>query len=174
MNGYDYEPVDNSPYLRIAEGEEVTVRLTSTPIHFTEIFKNKQTGEEEENERFAWVVIVRETGKIKAFKSGVLIYKAIKDLATNKAWGDPTKYDISIRNTGELGSRYYVVTPLPDKSEITKEEQAKITEAHLDLEKLYKATDRGTSTFGKGETSQVEKDAKEVFAEGEDTGLKAD
>lgn len=157
MQEYEYEPVNNSPYLRIAEGEEVTLRLASAPIHFTEMFKDKKTGEEEENERFAWVVIVRSTGDIKAFKSGVLIYKAVKELAMNKSWGDPKRYDITIKNTGEPGSRYYIVTPLPDKSDITDGEKEAITKADLNLEKLFKTTDKGTSTFGGKEDSKKEK-----------------
>lgn len=171
MSDYDYEPVDNSPYLKIEEGKKVKLRIASKPIHFTESFTDQKTGETKESERFAWVVLVRDTGKVKAFKSGVLIYKIIKDLAENEDWGDPKEYDLTIENTGELGSRYYIVTPSPKKAPLTTEELAMIMGENLDLEKLFKATDRGTNTFGGKKEKETDTGLKAPKPEGDPLGL---
>ena len=148
MNGYDYEPVDNSPYLKLkSKGDKVKIRLASRPIHFQETFEEE--GEEPKvSEKFAWIVINKDTGDVKVYKAGVMIYKKIKDLALDSEWGDPTTYDITITRTEEKGN-YYVLVPSPNKSEITKEEKQRISDANLDLERLFKTTDKGTKTFGR-------------------------
>ena len=79
-NGYEYEPKSNSQFLSLKKrGDKIKIRIVSTPIHFTELWQDKETGEAKENEKFAWIVIDREDGKVKAFKQGVMIYKKIKD-----------------------------------------------------------------------------------------------
>lgn len=155
MSGYDYDPVSNSPYLRLtSKGDKVKIRLVSTPIHFTEEYEGK------EGEKFAWIVIDRSTGEVKAFKGGVMIYKAIKTYFLDEDWGDPTKYDLTITRTEEKGN-YYTVSPSPKKSDITEEEKKEIEEADIDLEKLFRATDKGTSTFvSKEEAQDADADAE--------------
>jgi len=153
MSGYDYEPKVNSPYLRLtSKGDKVKIRIASVPIHFTEEYEGK------ESDKFAWVVIDRATGEIKAFKGGVMIYKAVKAYNNDEEWGDPTKYDLTITRTEEKGN-YYTVTASPNKSDITEEEKKAVEEANIDLEKLFKATDQGTETFKSDEESQ---DAQEI------------
>jgi hypothetical protein len=129
---YEYEPKSNSPYLRLkSKGDQVKIRLVSDPINFLEDYKG------ESQERFAWIVIDRADETIKGFKSGVMIYKAIKRYAQDEDWGDPTKYDFTIVRTEEQGS-YYTVTPSPKMSSITAEEKTKIEESGIDLVALFK------------------------------------
>ncbi len=156
MNGYSYEPESNSPYLKLSgKGESVKVRLASDPYHFVEEYDG------EEQERFAWIVIDRKTGKIRTFKGGVMIYKAIKAYANNEEWGDPTKYDFTITRTEEKGS-YYTIAPSPDKSEITDEEQKQIKEANFQLKELYKSIE---TTVIQNEESQVSSKEDEINIE---------
>jgi hypothetical protein len=150
QTGYEYEPKSNSPFLSLKKrGDKVKIRIVSTPIHFKELWQDKETGEGKENEKFAWIVIDREDGKVKAFKQGVMIYKKIKDFAMDEDWGNPTDYDLTIERTEEQGN-YYSVKPSPSKTKITKDEQEAIEEANIDLEKLFKVDDKGTATFGDG------------------------
>ena len=154
MNGYDFEPKENSPYLRLkSKGDKVKVRFVSAPIHFEEEdVKGKMA------DRFAWVVIDRADGEVKAYKAGVMVYKDVKKYATDEDWGDPTGYDFTIERTEEQG-RYYAVTPSPAKKPITEEEKKQVELVGIDLEKLFKTTDQGTKTFGskeEAENSQVD------------------
>lgn len=58
-------------------------------------------------------VIDRKTGRYKVLGIGQMIYKKIKNLNNNKAWGAPDLYDVDIivdPNGGATG--YYDVTPL--------------------------------------------------------------
>jgi len=154
--GYDFEPKDSGNYLKLKEkGDKAKIRIVSTPIHFTEDYTNEETGVTKTNDRFAWIVIDREDGAVKVFKSGVMIYKFIKDYTLSEEWGDPVRYDLNITRTEEKG-KYYKVEPSPKFSDITKEEEQKIADANINLEKMFSVSDKGTSTFGQG--GQVETD----------------
>lgn len=137
MEGYEYEPKsDNGNYLTLkSKGQKARIRVVSKPYQFTEPdLKGKIA------DRFAWIVIDKTTPtevKVKGFKSGVMIYKAIKDLVTNEEWGDPSQYDITIERTEEDGS-YYKVIASPNKTPLSEPEQKMIEEAKLDLAKMYK------------------------------------
>lgn len=158
-SGYDFEPKSSSPYLRLkSKGDKVKIRLASTPIHFEESFEDKETGEVKTSDKFAWVVIDRADGSVKAYKAGVMVYKEVKNLAENEDWGDPTGYDLTIERTEEPG-RYYSVSANPKSIRpLSEEELALVKEANLDLEKMFKAKDEGTSTFGKKRDNEVDID----------------
>lgn len=162
MTGYDFEPKENSPYLRLkSKGDKVKIRLVSVPIHFEETFENKETGEVKTSDKFAWVVIDRSDGLIKGYKAGVMVYKAIKEYAMDEDWGDPTGYDFTITRTEEQG-RYYTVSPSPTKKPITEEEKKQIELAEINLERLFNATDQGTRTFGSAEEAQDAEADREI------------
>lgn len=132
MSGYDYEPKENSPYLRLkSKGDKIKIRLVSDPIHFEESDMNGKPAE-----RFAWVVIDRSDGEIKAYKAGVQVYKEIKKYAIDEDWGDPTGYDFTIERTEETG-RYYAVTPSPNKKPLSTEEKKTVETSEIDLTKLF-------------------------------------
>lgn len=158
MSAYDYEPKDSSPYLRLkSKGEKIKIRLVSDPIHFEEPdVKGKLS------DRFAWKVLDRADGEVKAFKGGVMIYKAIKELAMDEEWGDPTGYDFTITRTEEQGN-YYSVTASPNKKPITADEKKLVEEADLDLTRLFSVEEK--ETFESREESQNAEADKEIDIE---------
>ena len=153
IKGYDFEVKTNTGnYLRLkSAGDKAKIRLVSTPIHFMEEYEGKF------NDRFAWIVIDRADGEIKAFKGGVMIYAKIKEYAIDDDWGEPKEYDLTITRTEEKGN-YYTVIASPKKTKITAEELKKIKETDLDLEKMFKTEDKGTKTFGEGGATEQKED----------------
>lgn len=180
--GYGYKPkVSSGKYLTLAkQGDSITIRLTCPPLHKTihwtaddqgkpmmadcegedcslcALAAEKQSRRMAAKEIFAWIVLDRnEENKPKIFKGGVSIYLAIKGLSENKAWGNPTGYDLEITRTEEK-PLYYNVTPLPDKSPITKEEKEAIAKSGYSLEDELKGG-KPTNTFGEEGEEEPEK-----------------
>ena len=67
-------------------------------------------------------VIDRKTNTPKTVKVGIQIFKAIKELADKKAWGDPRGYDLCITRKEPGQNPLYVVTP-GEKKPFTAEEK---------------------------------------------------
>jgi hypothetical protein len=135
--GYEHEPADNSVYLKIEPNSSARLRLASAPILFVDTFDDGTKAD-----RWGWIVILKTVvdGKpvrtVKAFKAGVMIYKAIRALATNEEWGDPSGYDVTITRTGSGKETKYTVVPSPAKS-MTDEEKKLVADANLDLGALF-------------------------------------
>lgn len=136
MHGYDFEPkTKEGNFIQLKKkGDTVKIRLVSTPFIFNEAYE--QDGIKTITQRFAWIVIDRSDKKVKSFKGGTQIYKAIKSFASNEDWGDPMMYDLTITRTEEKGN-YYTVIASPNKYPISDDEKNKIAIANIDLEKRY-------------------------------------
>lgn len=67
--------------------------------------------------------------KVKILDAGASIIKAIQGYALDPDYGDPTKYDIKIKKEGSGKETKYTVIATPNRSSLTKEEQAAIDDA---------------------------------------------
>ena len=78
--------------------------------------------------RFQVLAINRspDSGKVEILEGGPRIFGAIRDLAVDPDYGDPTEYDIKIRKEGSGRDTKYAVTPLPRKIPLTAEERAMV------------------------------------------------
>ena len=125
--GYEYWDVDNKPHRSKVkwETQPVNIRLTKegkpTPIkHF-------------------WVFLVYNY-KLEAVQSLELtqatVMKSIKALVDNPAWGNPTKYDLSIDKTGKDLATKYSVIPNP-KTPLTPEITELVKNTDIDLEGIF-------------------------------------
>jgi hypothetical protein len=134
--GWNYEPQKkDSGFLALKQkGEQIKIRLISPPYIFKEAFT--KNGETIISEKFAIACIDRADGKVKSFKGGMQIFKAIKSFREDAEWGDPINYDFTITRTEEKPN-YYNVKPSPNKSDLTEEEINKIELENIDLEKRY-------------------------------------
>lgn len=134
--GYD-EPGREGAYLKIDKGQTATVRFTGRPITFEEVFEDKDTGEKTVNEKFASVVILRsDKGDVaKGYKYPYQVYKQLRELNEKKSWGDPTTYDVDIKNNG-APPLYWQVTPA-EKSPLTDADAALLAGAKIDFVKLF-------------------------------------
>lgn len=135
--GWEYKPKSNNEgFLTLKQkNEQIKIRIVSDPYIFKEGYTNP-TGETIINEKFAVVCIDRADGKVKSFKGGMQIFKAIQKHIENEDWGDPKTYDFTITRTEEKPN-YYSVMASPKKSELTEEEIAKIKETQIDLAQRY-------------------------------------
>jgi hypothetical protein len=82
--------------------------------------------------RWFYGVIDRKTGAYKILDVSYMVFSAIRKLAKNSKWGDPTKYDINIevdKNGGATG--YYSVQPL-SKDPLSAADQTLKDNADLD------------------------------------------
>ncbi len=135
LNDYSYEPQsDGGKYLRLkTKGQKIRIRLASKPYKYFKEFTDKDSGEKNLKELFAWAAVDKTEApfKGKAFTGGLMIYIAIKRLAQSEDWGDPTGYDLVIERT-EIPGSYYTVSPVPKgMGPITKEDLALIADINL-------------------------------------------
>ena len=84
---------------------------------------------------YAYTIIDRADGKVYLYEAPVTVFQSIYGLATNKAWGDPTQYDLELNKTGEGKDTRYQVIPQPDKTELTEAEVAEV--AKIDMTGFY-------------------------------------
>lgn len=129
-----YKPAGGSDglFLKIQDGESVTLRIASEPAIFTQEFNND--GEVSVSTKFAWVAWNRGEKKAQIFNGGKSIYSQIADLV--EEWGEPTDFDIKVKRTGQMLETRYSVTPLPKSDPLTKEEKAECDK--IDLLKAVK------------------------------------
>jgi hypothetical protein len=134
--GWSYTPhKNNDGFLMLKQkNEQIKIRIVSEPYIFKEIFR--KNGEATISEKFAIACIDRADGKVKSFKGGMQIFKAIKSFSEDPEWGDPTTYDFTITRTEEKPN-YYTIKPSPNKSVLTEEEKNKVEIDNIDLEKRY-------------------------------------
>lgn len=67
------------------------------------------------NQRYAVLVLERETGQVKVFERGIKVFRAIASLAKNSIWGDPRGYDVIIEKVGQGKQTSYNVIPQTKK-----------------------------------------------------------
>ena len=82
------------------------------------------------------------------------IQEAIYSLDNDDAWGDPTKYDLNIKRTGEKLETKYFVTPRPPKP-LSKEVTEAMAEGCPDLRKLFTNEDPFAHKVNFQETAKV-------------------
>lgn len=80
----------------------------------------------------------RDGVKVKVLEGGSTIFNAIKALAHEEDFGDPTKYDIKIKKEGQGRETKYTVLPNPNKFDLTKEELTAV-ESSKSLAEINKA-----------------------------------
>lgn len=155
MGDYDFEPkAGKSIFLRLKDKDQkVVLRIASKPYREPKVWKEGTlapmkdelvTGLSEAQwvkimsdpeysvtEVFHWIVIDREDGSAKIFTGTAGVYKSIKEYAQKPQWGDPTKYDIEITRTEQPGRGYYSVSPFPEKSEISYQEELDVREINI-------------------------------------------
>lgn len=114
-------------YLKISDGETVTLRILDSPVATEAIFE--RDGKKEKVFRNKFLVCKRtavdddEGGEPKQWEVGAGIYREINTLYENKKWGDPTRYDLTIKRVGagKMDTRYSV-TAIPNIRDLNQAE----------------------------------------------------
>lgn len=139
-SGYEAPASESSGlYCRLkSKGEQARLRLVSEPFRYEDELIQSDNARKILR-KVGWVAILKQvvdgkpTKRIVVFQAGPMVYGAIKELAENPEWGDPKLYDITVTRTEEKG-KYYTVIPHPKPiGPISKEEEALVAEANIDL-----------------------------------------
>lgn len=88
--------------------------------------------------KFLMWVFDRKTKEVRLAQTGYQVIKQIGVLALSDDWafdGTPD-YDMVIKKTGEKLDTEYALTPTPDKTQLTEEEQALVNEKVKDLKEI--------------------------------------
>ena len=114
-------------FLKLKDGDKVKMRIASQP--YVSVYK------EGDRPRYSWAVWNRDDNKVQVYSAGVSVFKQIAALVED--WGEPETFDIRVSRSGSgINDTEYIVTPVKEAKDLTKEELA-LVEA-VDLEKLTK------------------------------------
>lgn len=129
--GYEYWNNDNKP-----------VRLHKYPENMPVDIRKKDDGTPTEIKHFwAFSVIDRADGQIKLLsitQKGVM--REIESLVSNKEWGSPQAYDITVQRDGDGLETTYTIQPSPHV-ELTQEEKQLIANTPINLHALFEGKD---------------------------------
>lgn len=123
-------------YIKLSDGQSVTLRIAGEPVVYEETFE-RQGEDPRVSTRYAWKALDVERQEPVILQGGIRMFKDIATLATNPNWGDPTKYDITIKRTGVELSTKYSITPIPNMEPLSSEAIEALTE--LDLKEKVSA-----------------------------------
>ena len=140
-----------SPYLKLADGEQITCLIAGEPYEFYGAWENgklsiKDEGEEGAKFRFKINVIVSENGKLtpKIWDQGVMTYNTLKELHEEY---DLTKTMLKIKRHGTGKDTEYVIMPM--RKEIDKDTAKRISEVELHLLNPKERTNGDYKAMGK-------------------------
>lgn len=118
-------PQSGGLYLRINDGETVTLRIASEPAVFDSEYKGNIST------KYAWKVYNFNEDVAQVFQNSATFYSQIANLAEDEEYGDPTQYNIKVTRKGEGTDTKYHVLPGTKREPLTEEQQAKIDEVDL-------------------------------------------
>ena len=150
-NKYDVPAGEGGSFLKTEVGDN-RIRLVTKPLELKYWEEGKgsdykthllQEGEDppegkEEKTKYAYLVINREAEpqKVQIYEMPITVFKEVLIYATDKEYGDPTKYDITIKKEGSGLQTKYKVVASPKKTDLTDKEVKMVAEAKQ-LEDVY-------------------------------------
>jgi hypothetical protein len=107
-------------YLKLEDGQTVTLRLASEPYIFQSEYQGKWST------RYVWVIYNFDEAIAQTLQLSPTTYKQIATLATDPEYGDPTNYNIKLKRNGTGMDTTYAVTASRQNTELTAEEREKV------------------------------------------------
>lgn len=102
-------------FLKLADGEQVKIRIASKPAIFESESKPDEQGNTRISTRYAWVVWNREKEVAQVFEQSATFFKQVAAFAQDDDYGDPTQYDFKVKREGTGLDTTYSITPSPKK-----------------------------------------------------------
>tara|TARA_R100000655_G_scaffold20402_2_gene42067 strand:+ start:224 stop:772 length:549 start_codon:yes stop_codon:yes gene_type:complete len=165
-----YTPKDNespSKYLKLKNGDNL-LRILSKPLIGYVGWRDKHPhraktitelkGEFDNTPKEFWAVVCYsyDMQSICIWEiTQKTILKAITNLATDEAWGNPLGYDLKITRTGEDLQTEYQVSPYPHKK-VPQEVKLKWAESHINLDALLTGDNPFSDNDKPKETAKVD------------------
>lgn len=123
---------DSDLFLKIKDGETVTVRIASEPAIFETENEDKVTQEIRISTKYGWIVYNQDRHLAQVWQQGAKFFRALAALAQDEEWGDPTGYNIKISRQGSgFQDTVYNVTPSTNRDPL--DDAAKADIAKIDL-----------------------------------------
>ena len=157
IKGFQPKSEGSGLYLKLADGEEVKVRLMSLPVIFENEFK---MGEEVSlSTRFGFIIWNHDFNKAQVWVTNAATYgQQISPLLDDDEYGDWREYDVKIKRTGEKAQTRYHIRPGVKRYELS-EEQKKACD-NLDLITLIKKSDSASKVMWLSEYRELEEKAE--------------
>lgn len=110
IKGFQPKSEGGGLFLKLSDGEEVKVRITSLPVIFENEFK---LGEEISlSTRFGFVVWNHDLNKAQIWVTNSATYgQQVSPLLEDEEYGDWREYDVKIKRTGEKAQTRYHLRP---------------------------------------------------------------
>lgn len=145
-------------FLKLADGEEVKVRIVSLPVIFENEFK---IGDEVSlSTRFAFVIWNHEIDKAQIWQTNAATYgQQISPLLDDDEYGDWRKYDMKIKRTGEKAQTRYHLRPGVKRYDLTEEQIAETDK--IDIITTIKKSDSASKVMWLSDYRELEQEAKE-------------
>ena len=156
IRGYQ-PPSEGGIFLKLADGEEVKVRLVSLPVIFENEFK---LGEEVNlSTRFGFIVWNHDIDKAQIWVTNAATYgQQISPLLEDDEYGDWREYDVKIKRTGEKAQTRYHVRPGIKRYDLDESQQV-ACEA-IDIIEIIKKSDSASKVMWLAEWRELEAAAK--------------
>lgn len=107
-------------YLKLKDGQTVTLRLASEPYIFQSEYKGQWST------RYVWVVFNHDEDVAQTLQLSPTTYKQIAALANDSEYGDPTGYNIKLTRNGTDKETTYNVTASRQNTDLTINQKAKV------------------------------------------------
>lgn len=151
-------PVGDSTFLKLENGDN-KIRLVSKPVEVI-LHQTSEKGKpfatapcqgekcelcaagKKKNYKYGYLVLSRKDGKPYIFEAPITVFRQIVGYATNEEYGDPMKYDLTIKKEGTAPQVTYTVIASPKQIELTKEEKEIILSSNVSLETAYADTEK--------------------------------
>jgi hypothetical protein len=129
-------PSQSGGFLKMTDGQTLTLRIASEPVIFNNEFKGKTST------RYAWIVYNHDENVAQIFQNSARFFNNLAAYAKDEEYGDPTQYNIKVTRKGSDTNTEYTVVTSPKKYPLPQE--AKDAVADVDIIEAIKAG-QGTS-----------------------------
>lgn len=125
-------------FLKLADGDQVKVRLASLPVIFQNAFEDQRTGEVKIDTRFAFVVWNHDESKAQIWiTNGATYGQQIAPLLDDDEYGDWREYDVKLSRSGEKAQTRYYVRPGTKRESLTADQGEAVENVDI-IEKISK------------------------------------
>jgi len=122
---------DGGGFLKIKDGETITMRIASEPVIFQSEYQGKLST------RYGWAIWNNNEESAQIFTNSATFFRQLAAYDADEDYGDIKGYNIKVSRQGEGTDTKYTIVPSPKKSELTSEQKSEV--AKIDIIKAISA-----------------------------------